>query len=40
MAESIFARDIGAPEGPVTLPDGGMYITEMSGSTQCVTRHS
>jgi len=38
MAETIFATGIGAPEGPVTLPDGGLYITEMSGSTLCVTR--
>ncbi len=38
MAETIFAKDIGAPEGPVTLPDGGMYVTEMSASTLCVTR--
>ena len=38
MAATIFATGIGAPEGPVTLPDGGLYVTEMSGSTLCVTR--
>lgn len=38
MASSIFAHDIGAPEGPVTLPDGSMYVTEMSGATLCVTK--
>jgi len=38
MAETIFATGIGAPEGPVTLPDGSMYVTEMSGATLCVTK--
>ena len=26
----LFSTGIGAPEGPVSLPDGGMYVTEMS----------
>ncbi|WP_119387946.1 SMP-30/gluconolactonase/LRE family protein [Taklimakanibacter lacteus] len=38
MASSIFAANIGAPEGPVTLPDGSMYVTEMSHSTLNVTK--
>ena len=38
MASSIFAYNIGAPEGPVTLADGSMYVTEMSSSTLCVTK--
>lgn len=33
-----FASGIGAPEGPISLPDGGMYVTEMSGATLCITR--
>jgi gluconolactonase len=40
MASSIFASNIGAPEGPVTLPDGSMYITEMSSSTLNVSKLS
>jgi len=38
MASGIFASDVGAPEGPVTLPDGSMYVTEMSNATLNVTR--
>ena len=38
MASRLFATGIGAPEGPVCLPDGSMYVTEMSASTLCVTR--
>ena len=38
MSPAIFATGIGAPEGPVALPDGAMYVTEMSGSTLCVSR--
>lgn len=38
MAPRPFAREIGAPEGPICLPDGSMYVTEMSASTLCVTR--
>jgi gluconolactonase len=38
MASSIFAANIGAPEGPVTLPDGSMYVTEMSNNTLNVTK--
>ncbi|MET4724576.1 hypothetical protein ABIF63_008682 [Bradyrhizobium japonicum] len=33
MASRLFATGIGAPEGPVCLPDGSMYVTEMSAST-------
>jgi gluconolactonase len=38
MASGIFAANIGAPEGPVALPDGSMYVTEMSNATLNVTR--
>ena len=40
MASGIFASDIGAPEGPVALPDGSMFVTEMSDNTLNVTRLS
>ena len=33
-----FATGVGAPEGPVCLPDGSMYVTEMSAATLQVTR--
>ncbi|MDE3175836.1 MAG: SMP-30/gluconolactonase/LRE family protein [Pseudomonadota bacterium] len=38
MAAQFFATGIGAPEGPVCLPDGSMYVTEMSAATLQVTR--
>jgi gluconolactonase len=38
MASGVFATGVGAPEGPVPLPDGSMYVTEMSATTLCVTR--
>ena len=38
MAPKIFATGVGAPEGPVSLPGGSMYVTEMSGATLCVTK--
>lgn len=38
MTSRIFAAKVGAPEGPVCLTDGSMYVTEMSGATLCVTR--
>jgi len=38
MTANLFATGIGAPEGPVCLPDGSMYVTEMSAATLCVTR--
>jgi gluconolactonase len=38
MASDIFASNIGAPEGPVTLPDGSMYVTEMSSATLNVSK--
>jgi gluconolactonase len=34
----LFATGIGAPEGPVCLPDGSMYVTEMTSTTACVTK--
>lgn len=40
MASGIFASGIGAPEGPVTLPDGSMYVTEMSDATLDVCKLS
>jgi gluconolactonase len=40
MASGIFARNIGAPEGPVSLTDGSMYVTEMSHTTLNVTKLS
>ena len=38
MAHPMFATGVGAPEGPVSLPDGTMYVTEMSAATSCVTK--
>lgn len=38
MGSQVFATDIGAPEGPICLPDGSMYVTEMSAATLCVTK--
>jgi gluconolactonase len=38
MQPGIFASGIGAPEGPVCLPDGSMFVTEMSAATLCVTK--
>ncbi|MBV8401267.1 MAG: SMP-30/gluconolactonase/LRE family protein [Acetobacteraceae bacterium] len=38
MRSTIFATGLGAPEGPVALPNGEMYITEMSNSTLCVSK--
>nr|WP_295537845.1 SMP-30/gluconolactonase/LRE family protein [uncultured Pseudacidovorax sp.] len=40
MASGIFASNVGAPEGPVSLPDGAMYVTEMSNATLNVTHLS
>ena len=40
MAAGIFARNVGAPEGPVSLADGSMYVTEMSHNTLNVTKLS
>ncbi len=38
MSQSpFFAIDVGAPEGPVALPDGSLYVTEMSAGTLRVT---
>jgi gluconolactonase len=38
MSARFFATGVGAPEGPVPLPDGSMYVTEMSAATLQVTR--
>ena len=38
MAGQFFATGVGAPEGPVPLPDGSMYVTEMSAAALQVTR--
>ncbi len=38
MPSTLFATGIGAPEGPICLPGGSMYVTEMSGSTLNVTK--
>ena len=37
MAKRLFATEVGAPEGPVCLADGAMYVTEMSGAKLCIT---
>lgn len=37
-SSTIFATGVGAPEGPIGLADGGMYVTEMSAATLCITR--
>jgi gluconolactonase len=37
MSARMFATGLGAPEGPISLPDGSMYVTEMSANTSCVT---
>ena len=38
MDDRFFATGLEAPEGPVALQDGSMYVTEMSAATSCVTR--
>jgi gluconolactonase len=38
MDAKFFATGLGAPEGPVTLEDGSMYVTEMSAAPLQVTR--
>ena len=38
MVSGVFASGIGAPEGPVTLPDGSMYVTEMSDATLNISK--
>jgi gluconolactonase len=38
MTAELFATGIGAPEGPIALPGGAMYVTEMTSATACVTR--
>ena len=36
----IFTRDLGAPEGPVALPDGSWLVVEGASDRGCVTRVS
>ncbi|MBE7210912.1 MAG: SMP-30/gluconolactonase/LRE family protein [Gluconacetobacter diazotrophicus] len=38
MARSLFATGVGAPEGPVALPDGSLLVTEMAGHRLRITR--
>ncbi len=38
MKSPFYATGVGAPEGPACLPDGSMYVTEMSAATLQVTR--
>ena len=38
MTDTLFSTAVGAPEGPISLPDGSMYVTEMSASTSCITK--
>ena len=38
MAAKFYATGVGAPEGPVCLADGSMYVTEMSAATLQITR--
>jgi gluconolactonase len=38
VSTAIFATSLGAPEGPVALPNGELYITEMSNGTLCVSK--
>ena len=38
MASILFATGLGAPEGPISLPDGSLYVTEMSASTLCISK--
>jgi gluconolactonase len=40
MAAGVFAVNVGAPEGPVALLDGSMFVTEMSNETLNVTHLS
>ena len=38
MTSRLISQNVGAPEGPVCLNDGTMYVTEMSGATLCISR--
>jgi gluconolactonase len=38
MQAQHFSTEIAAPEGPISLADGSMYVTEMTSATACVTR--
>ncbi len=40
MTRPHFATGIAAPEGPISLADGSMYVTEMTSATACVTHVS
>ena len=37
---TIFAKDLGFPEAPVSLPDGSLLVVEMSADKGCVTQIS
>jgi hypothetical protein len=36
----VFASDLGFPEAPVQLPDGGWLVVEMNPDRGCITRLS
>jgi gluconolactonase len=38
MEAKFFATGVGAPEGPVALEDGSLFVTEMSAATLQITR--
>src|SRR4051795_4918955 len=38
VARMILVSDLGLPEAPVLLPDGGWLVTEMAPDRGCVTR--
>ena len=38
MTAGLFSTEPAAPEGPISLADGSMYVTEMTNDTACVTR--
>ena len=38
MTAGLFSTEPAAPEGPISLADGSMYVTEMTNGTACVTR--
>ena len=38
MTAGLFSTEPAAPEGPISLPDGSMYVTEMTNDTACVTK--
>jgi len=38
MTAGLFSTEVAAPEGPISLSDGSMYVTEMTNETACVTK--